>query len=99
MPLFLAALGGMLLRALPGFVAQVLISLGLSVFTYVGIDIAIDQFKANALSAIGALPPEVIGMLGYMKVGQCINIIFSAMLARMAYQGMKSGAVKKLTRV
>ena len=98
MPLFLAALGGMLLRAIPGFVVQVLVSLGLSLVTYAGMDIAIDQFKGNALSALGGLPPEVLGMLGYMKVGQAINIVFSAMLARMTYNGMKNGAMKKLGR-
>lgn len=98
MPLFFATLGGMLLRALPGFVMQVLITLGITAVTYTGVDIAIDHFKASALSSFGGLPPEVLGMIAYMKVGQAINIVFSAMLARMTYNGMKSGAVKRLTR-
>ncbi len=95
---FLASLGGMLLRALPGFVMQVLVTLGITAVTYTGVDMAIDHFKADALAALAGLPPEALGMIAYMKVGQCINIVFSAMLARMAYNGMKSGAVKKLGR-
>lgn len=95
----LASLGGMLLKAMPGFVAQVLISLGLAAVTYTGVDFAIGQFKGEALSAIASLPPEVSSMLAYMKIGQCINIVFSAMLARMAYNGMKNGAVKRLERL
>ena len=99
MPLVIAMIWGAFLRAIPGIVAQILISLGIASITYAGMDIAIDQFKGNALSALGGLPPEVLGMLAYMKVGQAINIIFSAMLARMTYNGMKSGAVKKLSRI
>ena len=78
MYILLASLGGMLLKAIPGFVAQVLISLGLAAVTYTGVDFAIGQFKGEALSAIASLPPEVSSMLAYMKIGQCINIVFSA---------------------
>lgn len=93
---WIASLGGMLLRAIPGFVMQVLVTLGITALTYTGVDMAIDHFKADALAALGGLPPEVLGMVAYMKVGRAINIVFSAMLARMAYNGMKSGAIKRL---
>lgn len=99
MPVFIAAIGGMLLRAIPGFVAQVLLSLGLAAVTYKGFDVAIDRYKADLLASLYQLPPDVLSLVAYLKIGQCINIIFSAMLARMAYNGMKSGAVKKLRQL
>lgn len=98
MPYLIGALVGAILRAIPYAVAQILISLGISAVTYVGVDMAIDHFKADALSYLHALPPEVLSLVAYMKVGQCLNIVFSAMVARMAYNGMKSGAVKQLSR-
>lgn len=99
MPVIIATLWGAFMRIVPTLVGQVLISLGLTTMTYVGLDIALDQFKSGALSAINVLPPEVSGMLGYMKVGQAINIIFSALLARLVYSGLKNGVVKKLGRL
>ena len=99
MPLIIAALWGAFLRIVPSLVGQVLVSLGIAAVTYTGFDIALDQFKTGALQSITVLPPEVSGMLAYMKVGQAINIVFSAMLARMAYNGMKNGAVKRLGRL
>lgn len=98
MPVFIAAIWGAFVRMIPHIVGQILISLGIASITYVGMDMTINHFKADALAGLSMLPPEAIALIGYLKVGQCINMVFSSMLARMAYNGMKNGAMKKLGR-
>lgn len=97
MPAFLMALGGMLLNIVGSAVGQVLISLGISVVTYKGVDTALDKLKADALSAFSGLPADLVGLLAYMKVGVAISIITSAVAVRLGLSGM-SGAVKRFRK-
>ena len=97
MPAFVAAIGGMLLNMMASFVGQVLISLAISVVTYVGVDTALDRLKGDALTAIGGLPAQLIALLSYMQVGVAISIITSAVAARLALQGM-NGTVKRFRK-
>jgi hypothetical protein len=95
MPYFIAALLGGLYRIAGTLAGQVLIGLGISVFTYTGVSTTIDWLKSSAVAALVSLPPEVVGILGLMKVGTCISMVFSAMAARMALDGLTSGTFKR----
>lgn len=95
MPSFIAMIMGALLRVAGSLVGQVLLALGLTVVTYSGMDTALDWLKSQAVSSFHGLPAEVLGLLGLMKVGSSISIVFSAMLARMAVQGVVNGSFKK----
>lgn len=75
-------------------VGQVLVSLGIGVITYVGVDQSLSFAKTQALSAMQGMGADVVALLSYMKVGVCINIITSAILMRMTGQGLKNGAMK-----
>lgn len=97
MPAFVAAIGGMLLNIAGSIAGQVLISLGIAMVTYVGVDTALDRLKADALSAIGSLPPQLIALLSYMQVGVAISIITSAVAVRLGLSGM-NGAVKRFRK-
>lgn len=88
MPLFFATLGGLLINASRSMAMQVLIALGVSVVTYQGIDTSITWLKAQALSSINGLPADMVSLIAYLGVGQCINIIFSAMVMRMTLSGI-----------
>lgn len=95
MPAFLAMLGGVLINITGSVVGQVLVSLGIGVVTYTGIDITLGWLKDEAVANIQLLDPAVVGMLGVLKVGQCISIVTSAMLARATVNGIQSGSFKK----
>ena len=75
-----------------------LIALGLTVVSYTGVDTVLGKLKADAIGALMGLPPDLVAMLGYMKVGVCISIIASAVAVRMGLSGL-GGVVKRLRRV
>lgn len=95
MPVFIAAIGGMLINLVGTLVGRVLIALGISVITYTGISTTLDFLKAQAIGAFAGLPPEVFGMLGVLRVGQCISIVTSAIAAKMVIDGVTSDSFKK----
>ncbi|WP_454903222.1 DUF2523 domain-containing protein [Variovorax gossypii] len=107
MPAFLpwiiaGLLGG--LRYVAGSMAlQVLVGLGIGLVTYTGMDISLDYLKQQALQQIGGLPADLIGLMGYLKIGNCINIITSAMVARMTMTMVRTAsgalAVKRFLKL
>lgn len=96
MPVFVAAIGGMLINLVGTLVGRVLVALGLSVITYTGVNATLEALKAQAVQSLTALPPEVYGMLGMMRVGQCISIITSAIAARLLLDGLTSDTFKRM---
>lgn len=95
MPAFLAALGGVLINITATLVGRVFLALGLGVVSYSGVNASLEWLKAQALASFQNLPPEVVGMLSVMRVGQCISIVASAILARAVINGVQSDTVKK----
>lgn len=95
MPAFLAMLGGVLISVVGTLAGRVLIALGVGVVTYTGMSATLDWAKAQALSSIGLLPPEVVGILSVMKVGVCISIVTSAISARLLINGIGSDSFKR----
>lgn len=95
MPVFIAAIGGMLLNIVGSLVGRVLVALGIGVVTYTGVSATLDALRDQAVSALGALPPEIAGALALMKVGVSISIITSAIAARMLLDGLTSDTFKR----
>lgn len=95
MPVFIAAFGGMLINLVGTLAGRVLISLGISVVTYTGITVTLDFLKAQAISAFAGLPPDVFGILGVLKVGQCISIVTSAIAVKLVIDGLAGDTLKK----
>jgi len=98
MPVFVAAIGGMLINLVGTLVGRVLVALGLSVVTYTGLNATLEALKSQAVQSFSALPPEVFGMLGMMRVGQCISIVTSAIAARMLLDGLTSDTFKRMVQ-
>lgn len=95
MPAFIMALWGALAPFLGPLARELLIRLGFAVVTYEALDSSLDWLKSQAVGSLLGLPPQVLGMLSVMKVGTAISIVTSAMVARVASQGL-SGSFKKL---
>lgn len=95
MPIFLAALGGVLLNITGSIVGRVLLALGIGVVTYTGIDTSLTWLKTQALSSAATLPSELLGLMAFLKIGECISIVTSAVIMRQVLDGVQSGTFKR----
>jgi len=96
MPVFIAMIIGGLIQAAGSIVGRVLISLGIGFVAYEGISAGLDSLKAQAMSHLSVLPAALLGVLGVLKVGTAINIVFAAYTARLILAGMMSGTVRRM---
>lgn len=92
LPWVLAAFFGGLRYVAGSLAVQILVGLGIGIATYSGMDISLTYLKQQAINSIGGFPAEVIGALGYAKVGVFINIVTSAMVARMSMTMIRNAA-------
>lgn len=95
MPAFIAAIGGTLLNLVGSLAGRVLLALGLAVVTFSGVDLSLAYLKDQAIASANTLPAELLQLLAFLKVGECISIITSAVAVRMLSQGMISGTIKR----
>lgn len=96
MPLFIAALWGALIQIAGTLVGKVLISLGIGYVAYSGMDVSISWVRDLALSNLSALGADTVKVAGLLKIGTAVNILTSAMLARLALNGLTGGVLKKM---
>ena len=95
MPVFIAAIGGMLISLVGSLVGRVLIALGISVITYTGLSASLDWMLSQAIAAFSGLPADIFSLLAYMKIGVCISIVTSAISARMLINGISGDTFKR----
>lgn len=95
LPVIAAAAIGGLISVTGTLVGRILVALGVGVVTYTGVQAGIDSLLANLDSAIAGVPADILGLLGFMRVGEALNIIISAMSARMLLNGLQGDTIKK----
>lgn len=95
MPVFIAAFGGMLINLVGTLAGRVLIGLGIGVVTYTGMQTSLDWLKMSALSALNGMPAEAVQLIAFFKVGTCISIVTSAILARQLINGISGDTFKR----
>lgn len=95
MPLLAGALVGALVQAAGSFLGRMLIAAGVGVVSYTGMQIASEKILSSMWAQINGLPASVLGIMGVLHIGACINVIVSASLARAVLNGLSSGSVKK----
>lgn len=98
MPMIIAALLGGLLQFAGTMVGKVLVSLGVGYVTFTAVDTSVAWAKDSFFANVNLLPPMAVQLLGTLKVGQCVNMLFSALLARLTLNGMTSGTIKKMVQ-
>lgn len=86
---------GALVQAAGYVVGRALLALGISVVTYTGLATSIGWLQTGAIAAIFLLPPNVVALLSLLKVGVCINMVCSAILARFVLGGLDGDKVKQ----
>jgi hypothetical protein len=97
LPAIIAWLVDALIACAGSVAGQALLALGFSWLTYSGLDTTLTGLKTYAVSSLGGLSAEILGMLGVMKVGSSINIIASALATRMLIDGLQPGG--KITKL
>lgn len=90
----LPLVGGLLLRVAPALVKSVLKAFGVSVLTFTGMTIAIDQAKDMIVSNLAGMPALAVSVLGLLKFDVAVNIIFAAVAGRLALNMMSGGLTK-----
>lgn len=99
MPLFVAALLGGLVNIAATLAGRVLISLGFASITYTGLSVTLTWLKSQVLTNIAGLGSDVVTLLSFLKVGQSLSIIVSAILVRQVLNGLSSGgSISKLVK-
>lgn len=95
MPIFIAAIGGMLINIVSTLVGRALVALGFSLVTYTGMSMSMGWIKNQLLAQLNGLPSDFLAALAYGGVGVGINIITSAILARMLIDGVSGDTFKR----
>lgn len=75
--------GAFLLALVQPILSRILIALGFSVVTFVGMDLVIQQLVDYAVSAWGDLPGNILALAGLAGVGEALSIIMGAVLTRL----------------
>lgn len=83
--------GQLLLSLVQPFVARVLLAIGFSVVSFVGMEVLVNQLISSAQGAWGGLPVAILQLAGLAGIGQGLSIVFGAVLTRiMIWQLQKS---------
>lgn len=95
MPLFLQGLIGMLANAAGSLAGNALVSLGMGFIVFSGVDASLNWVAVQVSSRMSGLPALTLDALATLKLGSCVSIILSALAARLTFDGMKNGVMKR----
>jgi hypothetical protein len=104
MPIFPAVLAGGVATAIVAgmasgamqIVLKVLAGLGMGYVAYQGADLLVTQNEEQVLLLISTFPPLVVTVLGVLKVGVCLKIVFSAMIMRLTIFGLNQSVIRRM---
>jgi cell division protein FtsX len=83
-----------LLTWVPAIVGRILMALGFTVMSVVGLDVAIDQLKAQLQQAAGALGTDAFSLFLIAGGGSAIGIVLGAINLRLAlWLGTRSARI------
>jgi hypothetical protein len=70
--------GTFLLAMVQPLLAKILVSLGFSVITIVGMNTVIDQLKSTLIGRVNSMPADMLNLALFAGIGTGIGIIFGA---------------------
>lgn len=77
-------------------IAKGLISLGIGYVSYTGISLLVESNEQQILTLMQQLPPVAVQLIGVLKVGTCVRIVFSAMIMRATLFGLNNDQIKRM---
>lgn len=98
MPALFPLIAKFLALVVSGLVFRALAALGFSYITYTGLNSVVGTIKSYVVGLFGSVPPDVVQILGLAKIDVAVNIMISAVIARLALAGMDrvSGSITAL---
>jgi Protein of unknown function (DUF2523) len=63
-------------------ISRVLVALGMSIVTFTGMTIVIEQITQAVQTAWGGLPGAILGLAGLAGLGEGLSIVFGAIATR-----------------
>lgn len=95
-----AGLAGFIVAGLASGVGQIvaktLITLGIGYVTYTGMEALVALNQSQIFTLLNTLPANSVALLGVLKVGVCINIMFSAFVMKITLWGINSDMLTKM---
>lgn len=89
MPVAILPLIAMFLaHVVSGLVFRALSALGFAYVTYQGINFLINNTKQYIVGLFSSVPPELAALLGMAKFDVVVNIVISAVIARLMLSGL-----------
>ncbi len=95
MPVIIGMLWGGFVSILGSLVGRVLVALAISYVTYTGVDILLASIKTAAFASMGNMG-ILTGVVGMLKLGESLNVVVSAVVAKYTLAGLTSGSVTKM---
>jgi hypothetical protein len=95
MPAFIAALIGGIGLSIPSIVARVLTALSIGVVIYSGQQVLLGWVGTEVRGGVSGLPSDVLAWIILLKVDICINILLSALAARLIVDGVAASGIAK----
>lgn len=85
---FLSALIPMLINGLTTLIGKVLAALGLTLVSYVGLDIIINNFKSEIKTLISNIPTGALQLFYLSGGGTVLNIVFGCFTFFVAFKSL-----------
>lgn len=95
MPLLAGVVWGAFVSMLGTLVGRVLIALCIGYVSYQGLDILLTSMKTAAFANMGQMG-VLTGVVGMLKLGECLNVVVSAVVAKYTIAGLTSGTITKM---
>jgi hypothetical protein len=96
MPLLIAELLGAIGFCMASLVGRVLLSLGISFITFVGVTGLISTISSSVMSSMNGLSGDILGLAGYLWIDKGITVVFSAWTAAIALKLAGSDTVTSM---
>jgi hypothetical protein len=74
--------GAFLLALVQPIIARILVALGMSIVTFTGMAVLMEQVTQAVQSAWGGLPGAILGLAGLAGLGEGLSIVFGAIATR-----------------
>jgi hypothetical protein len=90
------AICGALVTAATSVVGRVLLSLGMGVVSYTGLNVSLNVFKSYFAQSMGSAGQNLAGICGVLQLDVVMSIFIAAGLAKLVINGATSGTIKRL---
>ena len=95
MPLPVAGiLGTVLAFVLARVISRIILALGISTVTYIGLDYAFSQLLAEVADLVSSLPPQLMQVVALLQLQRALQLMAAIVIAKVSINGLKQVVVQ-----